>query len=350
MSRPPMIAIIVVTWNGWTETIECLESLLRLNYSRFRVFVCDNGSNDLEYIGRWANGDLPAGCNNPRLQHLTIPPVAKPVPHLSLAAGETIDLSQRVERLLLVQTGANLYYAGGNNVGLRLALSEPEMEFAWLLNNDTVVDANALTHLVRRMEQKPEAGICGSTLLYYDAPEVVQAMGGSTYNAWLARIGQIGTGSSRRDLLPPEKVESQMRYVAGASMFLRRELLEKVGLLDERYRVYFEEIDLATRVRNKYPLAYAPESIVFHKEGAALGTSTLRSRRPSARAQQYSCRNRILFTRIHFPARLAPVLLATLASVFARLLTGRMEEFRASLRGLKSGLMTRLTGQTAASD
>lgn len=338
-----MVSIILVNWNGWKDTIECLESVLRLNYPEFRVIVCDNASADdsLQKIACWAKGELPAKCRNPRLKHLTNSPVTKPVPYIRVAPGEAVNLSGRSEQLILLQTGANLGFAGGNNAGLRLAMTDAEMEFAWLLNNDTVVEADALAHLVRRMEDKPEAGICGSTLLYYDAPDTVQVLGGSTYNRWLARIGLTGRGINAKDLPPAGDVESRIRYVSGASMLLRRKMLENVGLLDEQYFLYFEEIDLATRARAKYTLAYARESRVYHKEGAAIGTSTLRGRRPSALAQRYSSRNRIVFTRTYYPASLGLVLLSTLVSAFARLLEGHVEEFRESLRGVMSGLLAR---------
>src|SRR5579872_314519 len=346
----PMVTVILVNWNGWKDTIECLESVLRLNYPYFRVIVCDNASGDssLDHIAAWANGDLSAECSSPALLHLTSPPISKPVAYLRLNPGEFINLSQRSEKLILVQTGANLGFAGGNNVGLRLALTAGDSEFAWLLNNDTVVDPDALTHLARRMAEKPNAGMCGSTLLYYNVPDCVQVLGGSTYSRWLARIRQIGMGSNIRELPQPEEVEAEMQYVAGASMLLRRELIEDIGLLDERYFLYFEEIDLAVRAREHYTLAYAQESRVYHKEGAAIGTSTRGARRPSALAQHYACRNRILFTRTYYPARLAPVVVATLVSALARLLAGHVEEFHASLRGLKSGLLARSTGKIIA--
>ena len=250
-------------------------------------------------------------------------------------------MSHWSERLILVQTGANVGFAGGNNVGLRLVMADAETEFAWLLNNDTVVDPDALAHLVRRMEEKPEAGICGSTLLYYGAPDMVQALAGSTYNRWIARIGQIGLGMNAMDLPPAEDIEYRLQYVAGASMLLRRELLETVGLLEEQYFLYFEEIDLAIRAHSKYALAYAPESRVYHKEGASIGTARLASRR-SSMSEYYSTRNRLLFTRKYARAAFPTVVLAVGMSGLQRALTGKWSNFSAVLRGLVSGFEKRL--------
>jgi len=334
-----MVYIILVNWNGWRDTIECLESVLRLDYDRFRVIVCDNCSSDnsLDRIADWAQGTIPAVCSNPDLQALTSPACDKPIPLLRVELRENIELAAHPEKLILVETGANLGFAGGNNVGLRLALADKSCEFTWLLNNDTVVEPQALSHLVQRMQDRPDAGICGSTLIYYHDANTIQALGGSIYNPWLARIGHIGGGLnvSRNPGIP--KVESLMKYVMGASMMIRREVLECVGLLEERYFLYFEEIDLCTRARKAYSLAYAEQSIVYHKEGSSIGSSTIKRKQQSAKAQLYASRNRILFTRTHFPFALVTVIFSVMASTMARLLAGRYDEWWHSVRGIGLG-------------
>src|SRR6185437_8412905 len=232
----PRVYIILVNWNGWRDTIECLESVFRLDYPDFRVIVCDNASSDGSpaRIADWAKGAVSAECCNPELRHLTSP-FPKPIPFIQTEPGDDISQSARNEKLILVQTGTNRGFAGGSNIGIRMALAASDAEFLWLLNNDTIVDPNALTNLVRRMRERPDAGICGSTLLYYHRPQFVQALGGSTYNRWLARIGHIGSGLNTRHLPRAEEIESHMEYVIGASMLIKTELLQRVGLLDERY-------------------------------------------------------------------------------------------------------------------
>jgi GT2 family glycosyltransferase len=336
----PRVGIVLVNWNGWQDTLECLESVFRLSYPNFCVIVCDNASTDgsVARIREWARGDLLAGCAASEMRYLT-GAFPKPVPLIETMPGT--DISCSTEKLILVQTGANRGFAGGSNVGIRLAIAAADAEFVWLLNNDTVVDPEALSHLVRRMKERPDAGICGSTILYYYRPRVVQALGGSTYNRWFARIGHIGCSLNAGELPDTKQVESLMRYVVGASMMVRTELFEKIGFLDERYFLYFEELDLATRAKGAYELAYSRESVVYHKEGASIGTSTLRDKRSSALAQQYASRNRILFTRTHFRRAIVTVVMATFASALVRLLGGRFEEFKYSLRGMGSGLLER---------
>jgi GT2 family glycosyltransferase len=240
-------------------------------------------------------------------------------------------------RLILIQTGANLGFAGGNNVGLRYALQQGDCDFAWLLNNDTVVKPDALSQMVCRMEENVEAGICGSTLLYYDAPSIVQACGGSVYCKWLARGGNIGNLTKSSELPASKEVERQMAYVIGASMLVRRRFIEQVGLMSEQYFLTFEEIDWVMGAKGRFQLAYSPSSIVYHKEGGALGSHRLSSQR-SALSEFYATRNRLLFTRKHYPIALPMVLAAIAISGMHRLLTGRWGNFSALAKGIYRGL------------
>src|ERR1700744_2007884 len=193
-TQMPKVYIIILNWNGWRDTIECLESVFRLDYLNYRVIVCDNASADesIAYIAAWAEGELAAGCANRALQYLSTPPCPKPIPSLRVGPKDNISLASCSERLILVQADTNLGFAGGNNIGLRLALAAGDLDYVWLLNNDTVVDPSALTRMVERMEPRPDAGICGSTLRYYDRPQIVQALGGSGYTRGSARSGCIG--------------------------------------------------------------------------------------------------------------------------------------------------------------
>ena len=333
--------VIILNWNGWRDTIECLESVLRQDYERFRVIVCDNASGDdsLDHIAEWARGHLAARCFSPELQHLTDPPIPKPVPFLRIKANDQIGFESRAERLFLVQTGANLGFSGGNNVGLRLALGAKDFEYAWLLNNDTVVDPQALRSLVAEMRNRPDVGICGSKLLYYHAPQRVQALGGSTYNRWTGRGACIGRGWEISKIPSRQEVEAKMHLVFGASMFVRRSFLERIGLLDERYFLYFEENDWAARAKGQFALAYCPGSIVYHKEGASIGSSEIKGKPRSGLSEWFASRNRVLFTRSHYPAALATVLLAMLMSALHRLASGQIKNFIMLIRGGFSGLV-----------
>jgi len=170
--------------------------------------------------------------------------------------------------------GANLGFAAGNNVGVRLAMRDPDCQFVWLLNNDTTVAPDALARVVARAESDPTIGLCGSTLVYHHNQQMVQAFGGATYNSFSGKSRHIGAFAPLSAVpTDPTETENRMSYVVGAAMLVRRAYLEQVGLMQEDYFLYYEEIDWATRGRSRFRLGYAPESVVFHKEGASIGTS-----------------------------------------------------------------------------
>jgi GT2 family glycosyltransferase len=298
------VYIVVVNWNGWKDTLECLESLFRIDYPCYTVVVCDNDSSDgsIDKIRQWARGELVVEAANPELRRLVSPPIRKPV-NCEVFYGPPSG-QQVAAQLVIISTGSNLGFAGGNNVGLRFALSQTTCDYVWMLNNDTVVEPDALAWMVRALGLEPTMGICGSAVCRYDAPSEVQAAGGNTYDRWSGRVSvQRGLTLDQVAAMP----KFQSNYVDGASMLVPRQFLEEVGLLEECYFLYFEEVDWAMRARGRFSLGFASRSIVYHKEGASIGTHRTRNLR-SLRAERYLNRNRILFTRKHFPLLLPSVM------------------------------------------
>jgi len=337
---------IVLNWNGWRDTIECLESVFRLDYPNYKVVVCDNGSTDgsVEQIRRWARGEIPVEARNLELAALTSPPIPKPVPFVEVDGLETRgnDGAGGVPCLLFMQTETNLGFAGGNNVVLNYVLGRGDCDFVWLLNNDTVVRSDALSHLVQRMKERPDAGICGSTLLYYDDPSKVQAFGGSVYNKWFARGGHIGKLTNAAQLPEAREIEPMMAYVVGASMLVRRSFLEQVGLLNEEYFIYFDELDWAERAKGQFHLAYSPRSIVYHREGGIIGSHRAHQ---SPLAEFYLVRNRLLFTRRYHPLAIPSVLLGIGLSAVHRSVKLRWKNLGALIRGGLQGIRLSMSGK-----
>lgn len=334
------VHIIVLNWNGWRDTIECLESLLHLDYPDYTVVVCDNASSDdsLKKIAEWANGRLPPQCVNPELSHLLSPPHRTSVPYHELTRGEAESRPDTYRApLILIQNEANLGFAGGNNVGLRYALTGSNCQYCWILNNDTVVEPDALSAMVRIMQQRPEIGLCGSLNLDYCNPKVVQAQGGMTYNRWTGRVPRIS----------PCRVEdldsrpARMDYINGASTLASRSFLEKIGLMEESYFLYFEEMDWAMRARGKFALGYARDSVIYHKEGATIGTNLDRRKR-SLLSDQYLSRNRVLFTRRFVPWALPTVLISVCLAAAERFCTGDAKRARSMLSCMLRGLAARI--------
>jgi len=325
------IGILIVNWNGWADTVACLESLFRLDYPDFRVILCDNGSTNgsLERIADWAAGRLSPSVENlpEKLQSLVAPPVvSKPLEYAlyDRSSAESGGDPALDPPLVLIRGGNNLGFAGGNNIGLCYLLARGGFDAVWLLNNDTLVEPRALSALVARMQSAPSMGMCGSTLLRLESPETIQARGGGWYCRWIGLPWHLGQLQRADAPARQERVETWMNYVVGASMLVSREFLEAVGLMCEDYFLYFEELDWVLRGRGCFTLAYAPDSIVYHKVGGSIGTSS-NPRHKSRVCDYYALRNRLLFTRKFFPSALPTVYLSVACAALLRLVCGRLD-------------------------
>lgn len=329
MSSPQKAYIVLVNWNGWRDTILCLESVLRLDHPDFTVVVCDNDSSDgsLDRIRRWCEGSELAEGANPALAHLTSPAVRKPVAYTLLDRQQAEQGAGDASPVVLVQTGANLGFAGGNNVGFRYALARGDADYIWALNNDTVVLPNTLVHLVAMIRKHPSIGICGATVRYMDAPDTIQALGGGRFNTWTG-LGYLIGNLLRATATPQERAqgdEALLDYVFGASMFVSVEFLRAVGLMYEGYFLFFEELDWAERgAKAGFKLGYCADCEVYHRAGAATG-----SYEESAFSVFYLFRSRILYYKRFYPMRLVIAYPIFWLEAVKALVKGRMQRFLA---------------------
>jgi len=318
--------ILLVNWNGWQDTIECLESIFRSVSEDVRVVVCDNDSADgsVERILAWAQGGLDIYLpESSLLRDRAWPPVPKPLT-VTVYDREKAEKggADVAPRLTLIRTGANLGFAGGNNVGLRYLLARGDVDFIWLLNNDTVIASGALDALLKLMSEDRTIGMCGSTLLHYERPDRVQARGGGWYCKWIGlpwHLGQLGRSSEKVNV---RRIERQMNYVVGASLCVTRAFLEQVGLMCEDYFLFFEESDWAVRAKGQFRLGYAAESTVYHKIGQAIGTSSDPGKK-SYTCDFYALRNRLLFTRRHYPGVLPFIYFSLFCALLIRFCYGK---------------------------
>lgn len=297
------VYIVLLNWNGWKDTIECLESVLRSSYTNYQVIICDNCSTDnsIENIKEWAEGKRAAKLSyQSEIHSCTYPSIEKPISYLLYTKKhiEEQHIKKNDAQLILIQTGANLGFAGGNNIGIQYAIKQNDFQYVWVLNNDTVVHKNALKKLVAYYQQNKNIGICGSRLLSYNKPDEIQGLGG-TYNKF--------TGKSKH-ILKKNEVH-RLEYVVGASMLVSKKFLTEIGLMNEEYFLYYEELDWSCRCRDKYQLAVALDSIVYHKEGATIGTG-------SELSEFYLLLNRIRFSRKHYKFYAPIVFLMTLVTMF----------------------------------
>lgn len=242
-----MIYIILVNWNGWRDTIACLESILRSSERDFRVIVVDNGSQDgsADAIARWAEAQ------------------AEPIlsSRLSRAEAEAAGAGRQGPpgpRLIIIEAGANLGFGPGNNVGIRYVLRQADCAYIWLLNNDTLVASDTLGRMLAAVRRQP--GIVGSIIRFYADPSRVQAYGGGLFSP--------ATGRVRTLTEPPG---GPLDFINGASMMMDRATVERVGLFDERIFMYFEENDYCIRAARAGVAMTVGDATILHKGGGALG-------------------------------------------------------------------------------
>lgn len=290
-----MIAIVLVNWNGHYDTVECLESLMRLNAKAcdFRIIVSDNMSNpgSIEHIVAWCEGLITIDRMAPAWSSLPVERCHDP--DYQVVSLDELKSFVDAPMITILRNGSNLGFAGGNNTAIRLALTDQSVEAIWLLNNDTICRHDALDGMVARMREDSSLGLLGSTLVYYDEPLKVQGLGG-WFDGRIGRGDHIGKFLDLGGLPSRSDVEGRLTYVIGASMLVSRCFLEEVGLMEECYFLYFEEVDWSERNAGRFHLGWEPTSIVYHKEGASIGTSL--RRRASNTSIYYINRSLLVFT------------------------------------------------------
>jgi GT2 family glycosyltransferase len=250
MTMPPVRAILL-NYNRPADTVTCLESLLELDYPNFRVVLCDNGSTDdsLEQFRTWTaeRGVATAWLDRNEAESGTNCPQ---------------------EPLVVIRNGANLGFTGGNNVGLRFVQRTMSTGYAWLLNNDMVVATNCLRRMVETAEADSRLAAVGATIYEFDAPHVVQEAGGGRLIGSHARVRPNDAGATRTDPVGRERLD----YISGGCMLVRRHILDEIGLLDERFFIYLEDVDWCFRMTARgYRIGYCRDAEVRHKESATTG-------------------------------------------------------------------------------
>jgi GT2 family glycosyltransferase len=192
------------------------------------------------------------------------------------------------------------------------------MSHVWLLNNDTEVAPECLSAMLTRLENFSKPAICGSRIMFHEDIAIVQALGGNTFNKYTGiagqSLGRFGQENSPRDT---KKIEGTIDYLSGCSILLPRSFLETIGLMDEQYFLYYEEIDWAVRANKQFANIYADDAVVYHKEGASIGSASLKTA-PSLLSEFYCNKSKLLFMKKHYPLNLPWCYLALLGQVFNR--------------------------------
>lgn len=259
----PMVAIVILNWNGWEDTIECLESLYQINYSNYRIVLVDNNSSNdsILKIKDYCSGKIKVKSNffdyNKDNKPIRVKEYNK---EESEFKADKEDLTG--DHLILIKNDENYGFAEGNNIGIRYALQTLNADYVLLLNNDTVVDKDFLGKMVNTGENSSNIGIIGPKIYYYNEPNKIWCIGGKI--DWkLARGLHVGTNEVDTDQYNEIK---EFDYVSGSAFLVKREIIDKVGLMDKKFFLYFEETDLALRAsQNGYKNVYDPKAKIWHK-------------------------------------------------------------------------------------
>lgn len=246
----PKVFIILLQYNYPEYTIECIRSLQKLDYPNYEIVVVDNAS-----------------------------------------SSETQEAIKRhFPQIPLIRNKKNLGYTGGNNVGIRYSLQKGA-DYIYILNNDTIVAKNSLKKLVEMLQSNPEIGAVMPKIYYYDKPDTIQGAG-CKISVRRGLAGLVGTNEIDRGQY--ERV-TETDYISGCALLTKKEVIEKVGLFDENYFIYYDDVDWSVRARQSgFKLFYIPQATIWHKGAATTGGG---SRNPFFKA--HGIRSRILFVRKH---------------------------------------------------
>lgn len=265
----PNVSIILLNWNGWKDTVECLESLYQITYPNYRVIVVDNHSGDdsLQKIREYCQGNIEVNS-----AFITYDRGNKPLKLVEYdeSDGEYEKGDRKIEpsnkTLVLIKSKVNHGFSGGNNIGIRYALGNCDPKYVLLLNNDTVVDKDFLNGMVETSEKDEKIAACGPKILFYDMDgntDVVAFLGGKI--DWSRYPGYFHLGEYFTD--NPEYMTGTMEsdWLTGTAIMLRTGAMP-MSYLDERYFFGCEDVDLCIRLTNTgYRVVTAMDSRIWHK-------------------------------------------------------------------------------------
>jgi GT2 family glycosyltransferase len=253
MTETPLVISVILNTNRRADTLECLASLGASTYARQQAIVLDNHSTD---------GSVEA----------------------IRAAFPAVDV---------VQLPENRGYAGNNNVGIRLAI-ERGADWVFVLNEDTVLDPACLERLLEVGLSDPKIGIVGPLVYHHDEPGVIQSAGGGMSARWEGF--HHGQNEPDRGQFPrPHDVQ----WISGCGILVRRDVIDQIGGIDERFFIYWEETEWCTRAGEAgWRIVQVPAAKMWHK-------GVQRDYRPKPSVTYYSTRNRLLLLATHHAPALA---------------------------------------------
>lgn len=293
------VAIIILNWNGYEHSRNCLDSLAKLNYSNYQVVLVDNASQDRSGV----------------------------------------RLKEEFPWVVLLQNKQNLGFTGGNNVGISYALAQG-YTYVMLLNNDTLVDPDFLAPMVNLLASDAAIAVVQPLILLLEDHKKIWSAGGE-FQSWL---GISKTKGDREDLASYTFSPEPLDWVTGCCMLLPSKVIQDLGPLQDSFFAYFEDVDWSLRIRKAgYKLLLSKESIIYH-EGNASSKKHSKEGTLSPTVFYLHARNQLFLIRRHLSF---PVILVAFAYHLSKYsawivyfcLRGRFQKAKAVIKGIKDGLV-----------
>ena len=307
------VNIIIVNYNSWKDTVACISSIINSTYNNYQIFVVDNASpnDDVEHLYNW----LKSNELNSLIIDVKETSVDKKV--------NLIDNS----KIIIFKNDENLGYGAGNNLAIQYLINIRNHEYLWLLNPDTTVQKEVLSHLVQLAHEK-ENMIFGNVMYhYYDQNKMIRYGG--------FRVNKLYHGVS---YITKQKEVESMDSVSGASLFTDIKTFQHLGLFPEHYFMYWEETDFCAHAKNNgYTFGVNNKSKVFDKGGTESNSNFSR--------EYLYLLNGLRYYKKYYPMYLPVILLSTLGKWTKALLFGSRSKRKAMFYGQLDFVLTVL-GQT----
>jgi len=269
------VAIVILNWNGWKDTLQCLQSIYRITYDAFRVVLVDNGSSDesiakfREYCrgGVEIRSSVISSGTQARQRHLL--EITRNNAEVSSGSIKTAAGSLSKDDLVLITNERNYGFSEGCNIGMRFSLSVLDVDYILLLNNDTTVASDFLDELVKVGDSDKRIGILGPKILYYDycgRNDVIWFAGG-VIEPWREKFfSHIGNGETDTGQFDSG---GDTEWSSGAAILIKKELV-KTALLNPVYKFGMEDVEYCLKARKLgYRVVYVPSAKIWHKSGVS---------------------------------------------------------------------------------
>jgi N-acetylglucosaminyl-diphospho-decaprenol L-rhamnosyltransferase len=322
--------VLIVAYRNPNDIVACLMALgHELAIPLIEIFVCENG-------GPQAYATLVAALTAEDGPCLDCGP--------ELVAGNPLLITRHVFRLKggtaapLVHLGEareNLGYAGGVNAWLRPLLAVPGWPAAWILNPDTKPAPDALAELAAYADRWSK-GMVGSRLVPAEHPDSVHSRG-LVWSKGRAITRSVDLNAPSGLEPDPQEVDRRLDAPAGTSMYVTRACIERIGLMDERYFLFFEDLEWGIRAKTHFGIGYAHRSVVVHTGGTTTGSSN-NTWQQSPLSIYLEYRNSILFVRSYFVNWLPWTVMLQFARVVFKAPTYGIGNVLTALRGIAAGV------------